>query len=94
VAAFVTLSLVPTILLFIVAVAFIRNSVDHWFKAQVEQSLQGSLEVAQTYLSGFCEQHRLLAQQVSPPPVQQGIFRGDKRLSLEDALEGKRQEYI
>src|SRR5512135_3129108 len=42
VAAFVTLSLVPTILLFLVAVGFITNSVDRWFKPQVKQSLQAS----------------------------------------------------
>jgi two-component system nitrogen regulation sensor histidine kinase NtrY len=41
VAAFISLSLVPTILLFFVAVGFITNSVEHWFSAQVEQSLQG-----------------------------------------------------
>ena len=94
VAAFVTLSLVPTILLFIVAVAFIRNSVDHWFKAQVEQSLQGSLEVAQTYYRDFASSTVSSAQQVSRHLSQQGIFRGDKRsVPLRDALEGKRQEY-
>ena len=49
VVAFISLSLVPTILLFLVAVGFITNSVEHWFSAQVEQSLQGSLEVAQNY---------------------------------------------
>ena len=94
VAAFVTLSLVPTILLFMVAVAFIRNSVDHWFKAQVEQSLQGSLEVAQTYYRDFASSTVSSAQQVSRHLSQQGIFRGDKRsVPLRDALEGKRQEY-
>ena len=49
VVAFISLSLVPTILLFLVAAGFITNSVEHWFSAQVEQSLQGSLEVAQNY---------------------------------------------
>ena len=49
VAAFVTLSLVPTLLLFFTAVIFITRSVENWFNVQVESSLQGSLEVAQTY---------------------------------------------
>src|SRR4030043_2004143 len=53
VVAFVSLSLFPPILLFLVAVGFITNSVEHWFSAQVEQSLQGSLEVAQTYYRDF-----------------------------------------
>src|SRR5512139_2991087 len=94
VAAFVSLSLVPTVLLFLVAVVFIRNSVDHWFKAQVEQSLQGSLEVAQTYYRDFASSTVSSAQQVSRHLSQQGIFREDKRsVPLRDALEGKRQEY-
>jgi two-component system nitrogen regulation sensor histidine kinase NtrY len=49
VAAFVTLSLVPTILLFFIAVIFITWNVEKWFNVKVESSLQGSLEVAQTY---------------------------------------------
>ena len=53
VVAFISLSLVPTVLLFFVAVGFITNSVEHWFNAQVEHSLQGSLEVAQTYYRDF-----------------------------------------
>jgi two-component system, NtrC family, nitrogen regulation sensor histidine kinase NtrY len=49
VAAFVTLSLVPTVLLFFTAVIFITWNVENWFNVKVESSLQGSLEVAQTY---------------------------------------------
>jgi two-component system nitrogen regulation sensor histidine kinase NtrY len=49
VAAFVTLSLVPTLLLFFFAVIFITWSVEYWFNVKVESSLQSSLEVAQTY---------------------------------------------
>ena len=49
VAAFVTLSLVPTVLLFFTAVIFITWNVENWFNVKVENSLQGSLEVAQTY---------------------------------------------
>src|SRR4030042_4356762 len=39
VVAFVSLSLVPTILLFLVAVGFITSSVEHWVKAPGEQVL-------------------------------------------------------
>lgn len=73
VAAFITLSLVPTFLLFIVAVGFITNSVDHWFKAQVEQSLQGSLEVAQTYYRDFANVAVTSAREISRHISRQGI---------------------
>ncbi|MBM4349860.1 MAG: PAS domain-containing sensor histidine kinase, partial [Deltaproteobacteria bacterium] len=64
VVAFITLTLVPTFLLFFVAVGFITNSVEHWFKAQVEQSLQGSLEVAQTYYRDFSNNTVSSAKQI------------------------------
>jgi len=47
--AFVGLSLVPTMLLFLVSAAFIDISINNWFNKQVEASLQESIEVAQTY---------------------------------------------
>ncbi len=94
VAAFVSLSLVPTILLFLVAVGFITNSVEHWFSAQVEQSLQGSLEVAQTYNLDFAKQTVLNTQKISRSLSQQGSLRGEKgRVLLKESLEAKRKEY-
>jgi two-component system nitrogen regulation sensor histidine kinase NtrY len=94
VAAFVSLSLVPTILLFFVAVGFITNSVEHWFSAQVEQSLQGSLEVAQTYYRDFANNTVSTAQQISKSLSKQGTYRGLKEMGLlKEQLEVKRQEY-
>jgi two-component system nitrogen regulation sensor histidine kinase NtrY len=94
VVAFISLSLIPTILLFFVAVGFITNSVDHWFKAQVEQSLQGSLEVAQAYYRDFANNTVSSAQQISRHLSRQGTLKGAKGLgSLREQLEAKRQEY-
>ncbi len=49
VVAFVSLSLLPALLLFVVASNLITNSVDSWFNIRVEDSLQHSLEVAQVF---------------------------------------------
>jgi two-component system nitrogen regulation sensor histidine kinase NtrY len=94
VVAFISLSLVPTILLFFVAVGFITNSVEHWFKAQVEQSLQGSLEVAQTYYRDFANNTVSAAKQISQHFSKEQTFKeaGETGL-LEEQLEAKRQEY-
>jgi two-component system nitrogen regulation sensor histidine kinase NtrY len=92
--AFILLSLVPTFLLFFVAAGFITNSVEHWFKAQVEQSLQGSLEVAQTYYRDFANQAISSAKQVGYHLTRQGILKKETALTpLKEALELKRQEY-
>lgn len=94
VVAFITLTLVPTFLLFFVAVGFITNSVDHWFKAQVEQSLQGSLEVAQTYYRDFANQSVSSAKQIGRHLTMQILSRKEaSATALREALESKRQEY-
>ncbi|MCX8116736.1 MAG: ATP-binding protein [Desulfobacterota bacterium] len=92
--AFILLTLVPTFLLFFVAAGFITNSVEHWFKAQVEQSLQVSLEVAQTYYRDFSQNTVSSARQISRALTQQGLFKREPDWpSLKRLLEGKRQEY-
>ncbi len=92
--AFISLSLVPTILLFFVAIGFITNSVEHWFRVQVEQSLQGSLEVAQTYYRDFANNTVSAAQQIGKHLSNQKIFKGeDGKALLKEALEMRRREY-
>ena len=94
VVAFVSLSLVPTFLLFFVAVGFITNSVEHWFKAQVEESLQGSLEVAQTYYRDFANTTVSSAQQISRHLSKEGVIKKERGMDLlRETLEVKRQEY-
>ncbi len=94
VVAFISLTLIPTFLLFFVAVGFITNSVEHWFKAQVEQSLQGSLEVAQTYYRDFANQCVSSARQISRYLSNQPAPKGQMpSVPLKETLELKRQEY-
>jgi two-component system nitrogen regulation sensor histidine kinase NtrY len=94
VVAFVSLSLVPTVLLFLVAVGFITNSVESWFKAPVEQSLQGALEVAQAYYRDSANNLVSSAQQIGKHLVQRGVFRDAKAISsVRELLEVKREEY-
>ena len=48
VVSFISLSFVPTALLFIIALSFVSTSMDYWFDTNVEDSLQSSLKLAQT----------------------------------------------
>ncbi len=45
--SFISLSLIPTILLFFIALQFVSTSMDYWFNSNVESSLDESLKVAQ-----------------------------------------------
>ena len=44
--SFVSLSLIPTGLLFFIALQFVSSSMDYWFNSNVEQSLEASLTIA------------------------------------------------
>ncbi len=92
VVAFISLSLVPTFLLFFVAAGFITNSVEHWFKTQVEESLQGSLEVAQTYYRDFAKMTVSSAREVSEDLKEKPLDKKNGKL-LKEVLERKRKEY-
>jgi len=49
VAGFVGVAITPALLLFLVALGFTRSSIESWFSVQVENALEGSLDIADTY---------------------------------------------
>ncbi len=50
IASFLSLTLIPTILLFFVALQFVSTSMDYWFNDNIEESLTESLKLAQSLL--------------------------------------------
>lgn len=48
--SFLSLTLIPTILLFFVALQFVSTSMDYWFNTSIEDSLTESLKLAQSLL--------------------------------------------
>jgi two-component system, NtrC family, nitrogen regulation sensor histidine kinase NtrY len=48
--SFISLSLIPTILLFFISLQFVSTSMDYWFNSNIEISLQNSLDLAKSYL--------------------------------------------
>jgi two-component system nitrogen regulation sensor histidine kinase NtrY len=46
---FVTLSMVPTGIMFVISLWFVQTSVDYWFQAQVETSMEQALRVGQDF---------------------------------------------
>ena len=47
--SFISLSLIPTILLFFISLQFVSTSMDYWFNTNIEISLQNSLDLAKSY---------------------------------------------
>ena len=46
--SFISLSMIPTVILFLISLRFVSTSMDYWFNTNVEDSLQASLKLAQT----------------------------------------------
>lgn len=51
VTAFIVTSIVPTVLLFVVSIAFITVNIENWLNVQFENSLKNALEISQEYYS-------------------------------------------
>lgn len=65
IASFLSLTLIPTILLFFVALQFVSTSMDYWFNASVEDSLTQSLQLAQSLLHEKEEQVTLMSKGIA-----------------------------
>ncbi|WP_136805245.1 sensor histidine kinase [Desulfosediminicola flagellatus] len=50
ISSFLCLTLIPTVLLFFVSLQFVSTSMEYWFNSNIEESLQESLELAQSIL--------------------------------------------
>jgi two-component system nitrogen regulation sensor histidine kinase NtrY len=93
VVAFIALSLVPTILLFLIATQFITSSIESWFSVQVESSLQESLVVAQVFYQEQASSALHHGRHMSQAITQQRMLdRGHQEL-LAGYLKAKQGEY-
>lgn len=91
--AFVALSLVPTLLLFVIAGGFVTRSFERWFDLQVENALQGSLEIGQTYYQNSANNALFYARQLSQRMTQEGLFEAHRIAELKAFIQNKQREY-
>lgn len=63
--AFVALTLVPTVVLFIASAGVLHTTIESWFTSQVEESLQSSLVVAQAFYQNASEKVTNAGQRLS-----------------------------
>ncbi len=91
--AFVALSLVPTLLLFVSAGGFVTRSFERWFDVQVENALQGSLEIGQAYYQNSANNALFYARQVSQRMTQEGLFDSRRMADLKEFIQAKQREY-
>ena len=64
VVSFLSLSLIPAVLLFVIALQFISSSVEYWFNFRIEDSLNQSLQLARDQISHTREQAAIAGERV------------------------------
>ena len=80
--AFLSLSVAPAFLIFIIASNFINKSIEGWFKPQVERPLDQALSVAQTYYANLERTALRHGQHVARAIEREGLLAEDRREAL------------
>ncbi len=93
VAAFVSLSLIPTLLLFSFSVAFISNSIEDWFSEPIERTLRGAEEVSRSYNEKKSADAMYYAEQISKRIKERKLINRNRLNSLRWYLKAKVKEY-
>jgi len=93
VVAFISLSLVPTVLLLFTSLQFIATSENAWFNTNVEQSLTDSLKVGQFFMDLTRGYALDFGEKTRKTLEREGLARLQSMDRLEAYLEDKRKEY-
>jgi two-component system, NtrC family, nitrogen regulation sensor histidine kinase NtrY len=93
VAAFVGLSLVPTILLFLFAINFLTYSIDFWFSIKIGDALNRSLEVAQVYYQQTAENAKFNARKISADITKNRLYERERIEYLKNLINQRQKNY-
>lgn len=93
VAAFVSLSLIPTVLLFLVAINFLSYSIDNWFSMRIGDALNQTVEVAQTYYQKNTEQAKYYARQISEDITRNRLYQSEREGYLNALMEQRQKNF-
>jgi two-component system, NtrC family, nitrogen regulation sensor histidine kinase NtrY len=93
VVAFLSLALVPALLIFLIASNLINTSIEGWFKIQVEQPLDESMRVAQTFYEHAQDTALRHGQYVARIVARDGLLAEDRREELIAFLQEQASQY-
>lgn len=88
--AFVALTLIPTVVLFIASAGVLHTTIESWFKTQVEESLQSSLVVAQAYYLNASEKTLASGARLAALIDSRSLLNPSKRDALKVTMEAAR----
>ncbi len=93
VVAFAALSIIPSVILFIISLNLIHNSIKNWFEVRVEEVLKGTTEISRTYYENLTGNGFHFARQISREIAGQGFLAGSRGEALSAFLEKRRDDY-
>ena len=91
VAAFVGLSLIPTIILFLVAINFLSYSIDTWFSIRFGDTLNKTEEIAQVYYQQAADNAKYFARQISADITTHRLHERDRMTYLRQLVEQRQR---
>lgn len=91
--AFLSLSLLPALILFVISVWFISTSIEYWYNLPIERSLKNSLEVGHAYYKQINDEILTYGNNLSLLITYHGYMLVKEKEGLEKFINEKRLEY-
>jgi two-component system, NtrC family, nitrogen regulation sensor histidine kinase NtrY len=93
VAAFVGLSLIPTVTLFLVAISVFSYSIENWFNITIGDALNKTVEVAHLYYQQSEDQAKYYARQISSDITKNRLYDQERAEYLKALVEQRQKNY-
>ena len=93
VVAFMILSLIPTVTLFLVSIKFLSYNIDNWFDIKMGNALDLSLEIAQDYYQQYADNTEYYARQIGSEITDNKLYE-EERTDYLNAFLTQRQKYF
>lgn len=93
VVAFISLTLLPTAVLFFFAIHFITTSITFWFNVPVEQALENSLQVGRHIYTSAEDSNRFFAERLSNQIHNRNLLDAGRAEGLTRYLQSAQREY-
>jgi two-component system, NtrC family, nitrogen regulation sensor histidine kinase NtrY len=93
VAAFVSLTLIPTFVLFLVSINFLSYTIENWFSLRIGDALNNTLEVAQVSYSRAADYAKFYARQISSDITNNRLYQRERADYLRFLIEQRQKSY-
>ncbi|HOF05308.1 MAG TPA: ATP-binding protein [Syntrophales bacterium] len=93
VVAFVSLSLIPTFVLFLVSINFLSYSIENWFNIRIGDALNSTLEMAQSSYKYTSDYAKFYARQISGDITKSGLYEKEREKYLRTLVEQRQRVY-